>query len=168
MMNNLLEEKLFQVLESLQIPYKIYEHEAVFTMEEAAELDAKLPGYSPKNMLVKDKKTKEFYLVVLDGARRLDEKELQPVAGWNKIRFAGADDLMEVLGLEPGSVSPFGLVKNGATDKVRAVVLDKTITAMSDDDLLTFHPCRNTASLILKKSDLIKFLESLKVRVIFE
>lgn len=167
-MSSILEDKLYQILNELEIAYNVVEHEAVFTMEEAEELDAQLPGYSPKNMLVKDKKSKLYYLVVLDSQRRLDEKELKPVAGWNKIRFAGPEDLMEILGLEPGSVSPFGLVNDGAVDQIAAVVMDKKITSLKDSDLLTFHPCRNTASLILSKSDLVKFLESLKARVIFE
>jgi len=60
---------------------------------------------------------------------------------------------MKYLGLTPGSVTPFGLINDHA--KQVHLFIDKNL-ALSKN--ISFHPCINTASLAIKYSDLLKFL----------
>ena len=66
----------------------------------------------------------------------------------------------------PGSVSPFGLLSD--KDHRITVVLEKLITEAADEELVNFHPNRNTATLSMKKKDFLKFLEYMGTEVIFE
>jgi Ala-tRNA(Pro) deacylase len=61
---------------------------------------------------------------------------------------------MKYLGLEPGSVSPFGLIHD-STKHVH-LFLDSNL---QQADRLSFHPNLNTASLIVKYTDFINFIE---------
>lgn len=96
----------------------------------------------------------------------MDERHFRELTGWGKMRFARAEELMELLGLTPGSVSPFGLI-NDQEHRV-TVVLEKKITDAADEETVNFHPNRNTATLSLMKRDFIRFLNYIGCRVIFE
>jgi Ala-tRNA(Pro) deacylase len=61
---------------------------------------------------------------------------------------------MKYLGVEPGSVSPFGLIND--TEKHVHLFIDEKL---SEFDRLAFHPNVNTASIVVLKSDFLKFLE---------
>lgn len=161
-----MEQKLYTLLDSLNIRYTVYEHKAVYTMEEAAEIDAALPGQPTKNVLVKDKKTGEFYLVLLLGERKLKESEFKEQAGWTHVRFARPEELAEQMETTPGSVSPLELVSEKASGI--KVVLSGEITELDGEELLTFHPCRNTASLAMSRDDFMKFLESVENEIKYE
>jgi Ala-tRNA(Pro) deacylase len=61
--------------------------------------------------------------------------------------------LTELLGLRPGSVTPFGVI-NDAEKRVR-VVLDESLMR---HDRLNFHPLENTATTTIARADLLTFL----------
>lgn len=105
-------------------------------------------------------------MVILEDHRHMDEKHFKDLTGWGKIRFAQEKEMWELLRLTPGSVSPFGLLSD--KDHRVTVVLEKLITDAAEDELVNFHPNRNTATLSLKKRDFLKFLESIGTDVIFE
>ena len=93
-------------------------------------------------------------------------KRFKALIGWSQVRFASAEELMDCLGLIPGSVSPFGLVS--ADPEGVTVVLGKEITEAADTEPVNFHPNRNTATLSLSKADFVRFLEYMKCPVIWE
>lgn len=161
------EARLYEVFEKLDIKdYKIIEHEAVFTSQEAEDAGLNMPGLNLKNLLIKDRKHEEFYLIILEYHRHLEEKHFRKLTGWGKIRFARPEELQALLHLTPGSVSPFGLIFD--TDKRVSVILDKEIADAADDEPVNFHPNRNTATLSLAKKDFVKFLDYIGCRVIWE
>jgi Ala-tRNA(Pro) deacylase len=71
-----------------------------------------------------------------------------------KLTFASDQRLKKYLGVEPGSVSPFGLI-NDPEKHVHLFIDEK----LNEFERLTFHPNVNTASLVISKSDFLKFLE---------
>lgn len=161
------EEQLYEVLKETGITdYQVHEHQAIFTSQEAEDAGLIMPGLNLKNLLVKDKKTGKFYLLILDDHRHMDEKHFKAITGWSKIRFARAEELLELTGLTPGSVSPFGLIND--TEHQITVVLEKKITDAAEDTPVNFHPNRNTATLSLSKKDFLKFLDYIDCDVIFE
>ncbi len=162
------ETRLYQIFEEIGITeYTVNEHEAIYTSQEAEDAGLIFPGLNLKNLLLKDKKDNRFYLVILDDRRKMDRRHFKDLTGWSsKVTFADAEELMELLGLTPGSVSPFGLIFD--EEKKVTVVLEKAITYAPETEPVNFHPNRNTATLSLSKRDFLRFLDFAGNPVIFE
>lgn len=142
-----------EYLKSQGIEYIRHDHPAVFTVEDEEKLDIKIPGLTGKNLVIKGKKTGQIYLVILATTKRADLKKITKIAGENKISFAGPEIIREKLGLEPGSVSPFGLINDAKHEII--VYIDKE---MYEAPLMNFHPNDNTASLVLTREMFYKYL----------
>ena len=146
------EAALYVRLRELSIPWMTYVHVPVFTVEEASALYASQPGGHTKNLFLRDKRA-GLWLVVARDELRLDLNALAKQLGATRFSFGSAETLVEALGIEPGSVTPFA-VMNDAERKVR-VVLDKGLLAHNP---LNFHPLRNDRTTAITASDLLKFL----------
>src|SRR3984885_13695556 len=113
-------QQLFARLAELGIAQRTVEHPAVFTVEEAKALRGDLPGHHVKNLFLCNKK-EEMWLVVALEDRAIDLKRLGEVLGAGRLSFGSPDRLRRVLGVEPGSVTPFAVV-NDETHQVRLVL----------------------------------------------
>lgn len=149
-----------EYLKSNGIEFVRHEHPAIFTMADEEKYCPHIPGVAGKNLVIKGKKTGRIFLVILATAKRADLKKFAKIAGESKISFAGPEILREKLGLEPGSVSPFGLI-NDKNHEI-FVYIDKELY---ETDLLNFHPNINTASLEITKEMFRKFLELLQNKI---
>lgn len=147
-------ENLFERLDALAIKTRTVTHEAAYTVEQAKSHRGDLPGAHSKNLFLKDKKG-VFWLVVCLEDRDVNMKELKKKIGSAHLSFGKPEALMELLGVEPGSVSPFTLI-NDTQIQVR-VVLDKEMMA---SDTLNFHPLENTATTQISPKDLLTFIDS--------
>jgi len=152
-MGMLLDAKKY--LESKGISFKVFLHPPVYTVEEAKKYSQDIRGIHSKNLFLKGKKSKQFYLVIIPADNQANMDKLGAIAG-DKLKFANEDDLKELLGLTSGAVSPFGLIN----DKERKVdlLIDKAIW---ESDYVSFHPNVNTESLELKKEDFHKYIKSI-------
>jgi len=148
------EKDLFDRLQELGIESTTHRHPAVFTVEESRLLRGQLPGGHCKSLFLKDKKDQLWLVVALED-RPVDLKTLPKNIGAARLSFGKPELLGEVLGVEPGSVTPFALI-NDPTGRVR-VVLDK---AMLEHDLLNYHPLTNTATTAVAAADLVRFIRS--------
>lgn len=148
------EEDLFVRLRQLGVRTETHRHPPVFTVAEARALRGALPGQHSKNLFLKDKKG-VLWLVVADEERAIDLKALRHRIGSAPLSFASAPTLRSVLGVEPGSVTPFALI-NDADAAVR-VVLD---AGMMTADILNFHPLANTATTAISPDGLMAFIRS--------
>ncbi len=149
-------QDVLDYLNTNQIKYDAYEHEAVYTCSEAEIHCKNIPGISAKSLLVKAKD--QFYLCLVPANKKLDSKGLETIVGIKKIRFALPEELMELLKLTPGSVSPFGLI-NDTTHRVKLLIDD----AISRSEYVQFHPNINTSTLALTQNEFQKFLDAVKV-----
>jgi Ala-tRNA(Pro) deacylase len=147
-------EDLFARLESLGIDTATHHHDAVYTVEEAKALRGNLPGGHSKNLFLKDKKGK-LWLVVAEEDRAIDMKDLRRRIGAAQLSFGKPDLLLDVLGIEPGSVTPFAAI-NDREYRV-TIVLDPALLA---HDPLNFHPLTNAATTAIAPGDLVKFLRA--------
>ena len=150
-----IERKVLETLESLGIPYVRHEHPPVATVEEAEKHWAGLKGAHCKNLFLRNYKGSRHYLVIAPVTRGIDLKRLTAELDEDRLSFASAERLKRWLGVEPGSVSPFGLV-NDETHHVR-VVCD---AALKSSSALGFHPNVNTATLEITLADFERFLAS--------
>jgi Ala-tRNA(Pro) deacylase len=145
-------EDLFRRLDALAIPYRTYSHPPVFTVSEAAALRGSLPGGHCKSLFLKDKKG-GFWLAIMLEDRHVDLKTLARRLAAPRFSFGGADDLYALLGVRPGSVTPFALA-NDVEHRVTPV-LDAAMLAC---DPLNYHPLVNDRTTALAPADLLRFI----------
>ena len=148
-------EELLAYLASLGIQTSTVEHPPLFTVEDSQSLRGDIPGGHTKNLFVKDKKGRIF-LLVLGEETPVDLKRVhEKIGAQGRISFGSADLLEEVLGVQPGAVTPFGAINDKAGRVL--IVLDK---AMMRQERLNFHPLVNTRTTGIASADLVKFLRA--------
>ncbi len=137
------------------ISFTEFTHPAVFTCEEAEMHCKHIPGIPAKNLFLKERNSKRFFLAIFPAKKVIRIADIEKIVGC-KLKFANEQDLQVLLGLTPGSVSPFGLI-NDVNKKVE-VVIDQEIW---NTTIVSFHPNVNTATLALEREQFHKFFESL-------
>jgi Ala-tRNA(Pro) deacylase len=147
--------KLFARLEELGIAATTIEHAPVFTVEESQGLRGTIPGAHTKNLFLKDKDGR-MVLVVANEDTKVDLKALAKRLGFGRFSFGKPDLLMDVLGIEPGSVTAFALI-NEASSGLAAVVVDEVLMAFAE---VNCHPLVNSATTRIATKDLIRFMEA--------
>ena len=147
-------EEIYRFLEDQQIPFERMEHIAVFNMAEMREVQLPHPEAEAKNLFVRDDKKRNYYLITVRGDKRVDLKEFQSANGTRRLSFASDEDLMMILELIPGAVTPLGLL-NDAERKVH-FYLDEAF--YDEPKLIGLHPNDNTATVWLETDDLIRII----------
>ena len=146
-------DDLMGFLTDLNIDVSTVDHAPVFTVAESGDLHDRIPGGHTKNLFVKDKKGRLFLIVALHDAE-IDLKKVHQVIGaQGRVSFGNAELLMDVLGVEPGSVTPFSLINDRETQRVTPVF----DAAMMQHEVLNYHPLKNDATTAISAADLLKF-----------
>ena len=148
-------QEIYDFIKSKNIWHEITEHKAVFNMDELSEIETPYPEYDAKNLFVRDDKKRNYYLITVKGNKRVDLKEFRNNNGTRPLSFASEQDLMSIMNLIAGSVTPLGLLN----DKDLKVVfyLDKDF--LKDKQIIGIHPNENTATLWIKVTDLIDIIK---------
>ena len=147
---------LFVYLERLGIVTRTVAHAPVFTVAESRVIKAAIPGGHSKNLFLKDRKERVFLVVARDEAR-IDLKRLPEAIGTSgRLSFGSADLLRSVLGVEPGSVTPFAVINDRGDGRV-SVILDADLMAL---ERVNVHPLVNTMTTTIASADLIRFLRA--------
>ncbi len=146
---------VYKFLENLKISYKKYDHPPVYTVKEAEEHIKNIEGANTKNLFLKNEKGNSYYLVILFAEKKINLKNLASQLEEKKLSFASPEKLMKFLGLEPGSVSPFGLI-NDKDCVVRVVIEDE----LRKVEKIGFHPNKNTSTIVLTQNNFQKYLEN--------
>lgn len=149
-------DDLFAALAQLGIAYTTVSHPPLFTVEQSRAMRGQIPGgRHTKNLFLRDKK-QALFLVVTEEDADVDLKGLHRILGASgRFSFGSADLLLEVLGVRPGSVTPFGAINDTASRVT--VVLDADLM---EHATINAHPLVNTMTTALARDDLVKFLES--------
>ena len=150
-------QDLFDRLDRAGIAHTTLEHAPVFHVGEGAGVKARLAGGHTKNLFLKDAKGR-LWLITALGETKIDLKSLPARIGSAKLSFGSPELLAEVLGVEPGSVTPFALIN----DKGRRVTLILD-AALLRADPLNFHPLTNTATTQVSTAGFLEFLDGLGV-----
>ena len=145
---------LFTFLDTLQIKTSTIEHVPVFTVDEAKQVHDQIPGGHCKNLFCKDEKGVLWLIVSLEDAR-IDLKAAKDRIGSRRLTFGKPELLVEVLGVEPGSVTPFGLINDKSART--HVILDEDMMRLEH---LNFHPLKNDATTTISSVDLITFIKA--------
>ncbi|AOY74922.1 prolyl-tRNA synthetase associated domain-containing protein [Clostridium formicaceticum] len=147
------ESKVYAVLEALNIPYERYTHAPVATIAAIEALEMNLEVLHFKNLFLRNSKGDKHYLVLVDSSKKANTKALAKQIGSTRLSFASDERLEAHLGLEPGAVSPMGLIND--KNKEVEVLIDQDLSLQ---EKVTLHPNINTVSITMRYKDLEKFL----------
>ena len=147
--------ELYTLLERLGIRFEYIEHPPAPTIEIARKYWDGYDAKHCKNLFFRNHKGNRHYLVVLDCDCDMDIHAIEKMLCQGKLSFASEQRMLKYLGVRPGSVTPFGLIND--TDRHVHLFIDKNLQKAAR---LSFHPCINTASLIISFADFIRFLDN--------
>ena len=146
--------KVFEFLQSQGIDYSFYEHPEAPTIDIAREYWRKDGSKHCKNLFFRNHKGNRHYLVVFDAEQSMAIHDLEHRLHQGKLSFASPERMERYLGLQPGSVSPFGLIND--TENHVHLFLDETLL---EYPALSFHPNDNRATVVISQAEFAKYLE---------
>jgi Ala-tRNA(Pro) deacylase len=144
---------VYALLAELGIEYVKYEHEPVATCEAALAAVPDRRSVQTKNLFLRDKPGRRHFLLVTSCEKAVDIKRFAEQIGAGHLSFGSAERLQKHLGLTPGSVTVLGLM-NDASHAVELYV-DADVW---NRDWWNCHPLINTATLVLSREDIQKFV----------
>ena len=145
--------EIYSYLKEQNIEYEAAEHKAVFNMKELETIELPHPEWEAKNLFVRDDKKKNYYLITVKGDKRVNLKEFRKQHGLRALSFASPEELLNIMQLTPGAVTPFGIL-NDSEHRVY-FYLDREFM----NDKIGVHPYDNTATVWLQANDLIRLIQ---------
>jgi Ala-tRNA(Pro) deacylase len=148
-------DDLFAALDRLGIAHTTVTHPPLFTVEQSRSLRGTIPGGHTTNLFLKDKKA-ALYLVTAEEDATIELKSLHRRLGASgRFSFGSPELMLEMLGVIPGAVTPFGAIND--TGRRVTVVLDADLMRHA---VINAHPLTNTMTTSIARDDLVRFLES--------
>ena len=147
------DERVYRAIKSLldenEIDYREVRHAPTRTSEESAKARGEDIAVGGKALVILVGGA--FRLFVLSAARKLDSRRIKDRFGVNYSRFATPEELLDLTGLVPGCVPPFG----------RPILpfdlyLDESIL---ENDRIAFNAGMLTASIVMEREDYTKLIE---------
>ena len=144
--------ELITLLDVKGYDYDLHEHKALFTVEDSNKLRGEITGLHSKNLFLKNKKN-NFYLFSCEEFSKINLKTISKSLDLGNVSFAKKDYLLDLLGVSPGSVTPFALLNN-TENNINLYLEDK----MHESEYINFHPLSNKATITIKSKDFIEFM----------
>lgn len=148
-------EQIYEFIKSKNIWHEITEHKTVFNMADLSRINIPYPDSDAKNLFVRDDKKRNYYLITVKGNKKVNLKEFRKSNNTRNLSFASENNLMNILGLIPGAVTPLGLLND--KDLRVTFYLDKDF--VYDNSIIGIHPNDNTATIWIKVNDLINIIK---------
>lgn len=142
---------VYDFLDRIGVEYTTLCHPAAFTMEECENVRKAIGAPVFKNLFLTNKQQTQYYLLMIPADKPFKTKYLSSQLGCARLSFASSEDMIELLHISPGAVSPMGLIHDKDC-RVRLIV-DRDL---STTDKYACHPCVNTASIALSLQDLLE------------
>ena len=148
-------DKIYELIKNKNIWYEITEHQSVFNMQKLAQIQVPYPERDAKNLFIRDDKKRNYYLITVKGDKKVDLKEFRRNNNTRPLTFASSEDLMEILNLIPGAVTPLGVLND--TERKVTVFIDEFFK--EEPSIIGIHPNNNTATIWLYTKDLIDIIK---------
>jgi Ala-tRNA(Pro) deacylase len=126
------------------IAFQVLRHEPVYTSEEAARVRGTPLASGAKALVCKGEEG--FVMFVLPADRKLDSRSVRRAKGWRKLRFAAREEVLELTGLAPGSIPPFGSLFGLPT------LCDERL---GDNDTINFNAGDHRISVSMRHADYV-------------
>ena len=145
------EIRTYDFLDNLGIRYQRTDHERADNMEACNEIDAVLGVIICKNLFLCNRQKTAFYLLMMPGDKKFKTKELSAQIQSARLSFAGPEDMLKYLDIEPGAVSIMGLMND--RDHMVQLLVDEDVLK---DEYIGCHPCVCTSSLKILTQDILR------------
>ena len=145
--------EIYCYLSEQKIAYEVNEHKAVFSMEELDSVELPYPEWDAKNLFIRDDKKQNYYLITVRGNKRVDLKGFRRQHGLRALSFASAEDLLSIMELTPGAVTPLGIL-NDIECRVHFYLDEEFI-----GNKIGVHPNNNTATIWMQADDLMGLIQ---------
>lgn len=122
-----LQEKVYQTLGKLQIPFERVNTDEAITMEDCIQIDAKLDMKMVKTLFLCNRQQTVFYLFITAGDKPFKAKGFSAALGVARVSFAPAELMEKMLGTKIGAATVFSALLD--TDCVVQIVFDKDVLA---------------------------------------
>ena len=152
-------KNFINILKEKKYEFEIHEHKPLYTVDESNKLRGIIKGSHSKNLFLKNKKN-NFFLISCEEYEGINLKKISKSFNFGNISFAKEQYLFNILGIKPGSVSPFALLND--TNNVVSFYLEKKL---HDSEFLNFHPLINTATITMNTNKFIKFMIENKKKI---
>jgi len=146
-MTTIAEKEILSMLESNNVKYKLYEHEPVYTCEQASKVRGIPLSQGIKCLLLKSNK-KRFILALTRGDKKVDFKKLAMLERTKKVKLANEDEVKKIAKCSIGCVHPF--CKNVK------IYVDEILLK---NDKIEFNPGCHNKTVRIKVKDLISLLK---------
>ena len=149
-------DRIEAALDDEGVEYRVFEHEPVHTCEEAeGVVPAEVDALHTKNLFLRDQKGARHVLLVTHCGKRVDLEGLAETLEVDKFSLASPRRLIEYPGVDPGAVTPLAVINDGMG--AVEVVVDREVW---EHERLRAHPLVNTATFVLARDDVDRFLRS--------
>lgn len=145
------------LMERLGIEYSIVEHPASHSTEESDHYIEGHEGCRSKTLILANKKSTQFYMVIMDDAKKIPMDELAEILDVKRLHMVSEEHLEELLGLTSGIVSFFGLA--GTHYDNFHIYFDQEM--LDQHKIQTFHPNDNTKTIFFPMEDCFKILDDM-------
>ena len=152
------EESTYDFLEKNNIVFQRIDHNSADTIADCQDIEKFIGAEICKNLFLKNSAKTQYYLLLMDGNKKFDSKIISHQIGSTRLSFASPEDMIEYLGIQPGSVSIMGLI-NDPENNVRLII----DSSLLKKEYFCCHPCKNTSTLKFKTEDILNnFLPATK------
>ncbi len=148
---SLVEKRIKQILIEKDIPFVEFEHEAVYTSEQAAAVRGLGSAKEGIKSMIFGTDMGKFILVLNPGDKKIDTKKIARLEKANRLFLATPEKVEKVAGIPIGCVAPFGLKTNLKT------YLNEELF---ENEYLYFNPGSHTKTIKIKAADLLKVLDA--------
>ena len=138
-------DRVEELLRRRGVPFEVLRHEPVYTSQQAADIRGTSLASGAKALVCKG--DDQFVLFVLPATLKLDSKAVRRARGWKKLRFADAQEVLHLTGLEPGAIPPFGSLFGLPT------LCD---ARLADNEMINFNAGDHRVSVSMSYADYIR------------
>ena len=130
--------KVLDILDAQHVPYRLLPHrEPVFTVEAAAQQRGVVKEEMVKSILLRDRDAR-YVMACVIGAVRVDPHAVRAClpSDWKRLRFATAEEILQVTGFVMGAVAPVGLPSDIPVFFDEAISRRRRVNISSGDPVL--------------------------------
>lgn len=138
-------DRVDELLRRHGVSFQVLRHEAVYTSRQAADIRGTSLSSGAKALVCKG--DDQFVLFVLPADLKLDSKAVRRARNWKKLRFADGPEVLQLTGLEPGAIPPFGSLFGLAT------LCD---TRLGDNETINFNAGDHCVSVSMSYTDYVR------------
>ncbi|MCI9078531.1 MAG: prolyl-tRNA synthetase associated domain-containing protein [Lachnospiraceae bacterium] len=120
-----LQEKVYQTLNKLQIPFERVDTDAAVTMEDCTDINEKLNMKMVKTLFLCNRQQTSCYLFITAGDKPFRSKDFSTALNIARVSFAPVELMETVLGTKIGAVTIFSCLLD--TERKVSVVFDKAV-----------------------------------------